>query len=388
MNYEDTKFSKSNSVGVFGSDVLKSGIHADLWRFYLLAVRPERQDTAFCWEEFFTHINNIFLNNIGNLVNRTLVYCNKNFEGKLEEPVFDDSHIEFMKEVQEVQAEITDAFDKVSIKEALRLILQVGSMGNTFFDHQKPWVKIKEDRESVATTISILVHLIRDIAVMLEPFMPETSERIFKMLNIDAQKWDVIGDFTTMSDHQLGQPEILYKKVDEKLIEKYKEQFSGGAKEDPWDKVELRVGKIVEIGPHPNADHLYLEKIDLGEGEPRTIVSGLVKFFEAEELLNKHVLVASNLAPAELSGTLSEGMVLGVSKKKKMELVDCGDIAPGTIVYRKGDQPEAKPEKIGLADFKEAALRAIKGQVCIDGEPLMAGETELAMTEILNGKLG
>ncbi|NQZ56367.1 MAG: methionine--tRNA ligase [Lentisphaeraceae bacterium] len=388
LNYEDTKFSKSNHIGVFGSDVIESGIHSDLWRFYLLAVRPERQDTAFSWEEFFTHTNNIFLNNIGNLVNRTLVYCQKNFDGKLEEPIFEESHIEFMQEVQELQAEITDAMDKVSIKEALRLILQVGSLGNIFFDRQKPWVKIKEDRESVATTISILIHLIRDIGVMIEPFMPETSVRILKMLNLEDQKWDVIGDFTTMEDHQLGQPEILYKKIDDKLIEKFKEQFSGGPKEDPWAKVELRVGKIVEIVPHPNAAHLYLEKIDLGEDEPRTIVSGLVKFFEAEELLNKHVLVATNLTPAELSGTLSDGMVLGVSKKKKMELVDCGDIAPGTLVYRKGDSAEARTEKIGLTEFKEAALRAVKGQVCIDGAPLMAGDTELSMSEILNGKLG
>lgn len=388
LNYEDTKFSKSNHIGVFGSDVIKSGIHADLWRFFLLAARPEKQDTAFSWEEFFTHVNNIFLNNIGNLVNRTLVYCQKNFDSKLQEPLFEEVHIEFMKEVQELQAQLTEAFEKVSIKEVLRLILQIGSLGNIFFDHQKPWVKIKEDRDSVATTISVLVHLIRDLGIMLEPFMPDTSARILKMLNLEAQKWSSIGDFTQMQDHQLGTPEILYKKIDEKLIEKFKSQFNGEKKSDPWEAVELRVGKIVAIEKHPTAEHLYVEKIDLGEAEPRTIVSGLVKFFEAEELLNKHVLVASNLNPAELSGTLSAGMVLGVSKKKKMELVDCSDITPGTLVYREGEMAAPRDRQIDLAEFKAAALRAVAGKVCIDGEQLFADGQELRMAQILNGKLG
>jgi methionyl-tRNA synthetase len=387
LNYEDTKFSKSNNIGVFGSDVINSGIDVDLWRFYLLAVRPERQDTAFCWEEFFTNINKNFINNVGNLLNRSLVFSQKNFDGKIDEPVYSPEHIEFMQEIQELEAEITENLEKVNLKEALRLILKTSQAGNIFFDKQEPWKKIKEDREYAETTLSILTHLVRDMAVMLEPFMPQTSERILKMLNLEPQHWDTLGQFDSLYGHQTAKPEILFQKIDEKLIEKFKEKFSGEKKESAWAKVELKVGKIVEIENHPTAEHLYVEKIDLGGNEPVTIASGLVKFFSKEELLNKHVLVASNLSSAELSGVRSHGMVLGVAKKKKMEIIDCGTVAPGTIITTEGEQALAK-EEIDIVTFKEAALRTIAGVVSIDGEPLFAGDLALTTTTILNGKIG
>ena len=387
LNYEDTKFSKSNNIGVFGTDVMKSGIDVDLWRFYLLAVRPERQDTAFSWEDFFTQINKNFINNIGNLVNRSLDFCKKRCEGKVSEGIYDEEQIEFMKEIQELEAEITENFEKVSLKEALRLILKASQAGNSFFDKQKPWKKIEEDPEYAATTISISVHLVRDIAIMIEPFMPETSSRLFKMLNIEAQDWQELGNFQNLFDHEIGKPEILFQKLDEKLIEKFKEKFSGEKKEDPWEKVELKVGKIINVENHPTADHLYVETIDLGEDEPRTICSGLVKYMEKEALQDKHVMVASNLSPAELSGVKSEGMVLGVSKKKNFEVISCGDVAPGTVIKKADDDDSPKPEGIDIGTFKEAALRIIDGKACIDGEPLFAGEYAITTEVIMNGKI-
>ena len=387
LNYEDSKFSKSNNIGVFGSDVINSGIHVDLWRFYLLAVRPERQDTAFSWDDFFTQINKNFINNVGNLVNRSLVFAKDKLGGKIDEPVYFPEHMDFMKEIHDLQADVTDHFEKVSLKEALRLILKISQAGNIFFDKQEPWKKIKEDPTYAATTLSILTHLVKDIAIMLEPFMPETSSKIFKMLNLDAQSWNELGQFDSLYGHQTEKPEILFQKLDEKLIEKYKEKFSGVKKEDPWSKVELKVGKIVEIDNHPTAEHLYVEKIDLGGDEPVTIASGLVKYFEKEELLNKHVMVASNLSAAELSGVKSHGMVLAVSKKKKMEVIDCGDAAPGTVITKEGETPQDKPE-IDIVAFKEAALRTIDGTVSIDGEPLFAGNLPLKTELVLNGKIG
>ncbi|MCM8529990.1 MAG: methionine--tRNA ligase [Lentisphaeraceae bacterium] len=387
LNYEDTKFSKSNNVGVFGGDVISSGIDADLWRFYLLAVRPERQDTAFSWEDFFTNVNKNFINNIGNLVNRSLVFSKKSFDGKIDEPAYAEEHIEFMKEIHDLQADVTDSFEKVGLKEALRLILKISQAGNVFFDKQEPWKRIKEDPTYAATTLSILTHLVKDIAIMLEPFMPSTSAKIFKMLDIDVQTWEQLGQFDSLYGHQTLQPEILFKKLDEKLIETYKEKYSGGVKEDPWEKVELKVGKIVEIDNHPTAGHLYVEKIDLGGSEPVTIASGLVKYFEKEDLLNKHVLVASNLSAAELSGVKSQGMVLAVSKKKKMEVIDCGNAAPGTVITREGEAPTDKAE-IDITAFKEAALRTIDGTVSVDGEALFAGDIALKTELVLNGKIG
>ena len=387
LNYEDTRFSKRNNTGVFGSDVIKSGIDVDLWRFYLLAVRPERQDTAFNWEDFFTQINKNFINNIGNLVNRSMVFCKKRCDGLISEGIYDESHIEFMKEIQELEAEITEHFEKVSLKEALRLILKASQAGNIFFDKQEPWKKIKEDPEYAATTISILAHLVRDIAVMIEPFMPDTSAKIFKMLDIEAQSWDSLGSFDSLYDRTIGQPEILFQKIDEKLIEQFKEKFSGEKKEDPWSKVELKVGKIINVENHPTAEHLYVETIDLGEDKPRTICSGLVRYLEKEDLQDKYVMVASNLSPAELSGVKSEGMVLGVSKKKNFEVISCGEAKPGTVIKKADDSDDSKPQGIDIGTFKEAALRVVEGKVCIDGEQLFAGDEPIVTSLIMNGKI-
>jgi methionyl-tRNA synthetase len=387
LNYEDTRFSKRNNTGVFGTDVINSGIHPDLWRFYLLAVRPERQDTAFSWEDFFTQANKNFINNIGNLVNRALTFCNKFFEGKVPEGEFSNEHSEFISEATGLQTEITGHFEKVSLKEALRLTLKLSQAGNVFFDHSQPWKAIKENPAHAAATISISVHLVRDLAILLQPFMPETSERIFKMLNLEVQTWSALGDFKSLCGRQINNPEVLYQKLDEKLIEKLKEKFCGEKKDDPWSTIELKVGKIIAIENHPTAEHLYVETVDLGEENPRTICSGLVKFCEKDDLLNKHVVVASNLSPAELSGTLSEGMILGVAKKKNFEVIDCQDAIPGTLLLKEDEQAAQKPQGIDIGTFKKAALRVVDGSVCINGEALFAGDKQIKTSLVMNGKI-
>ena len=333
-------------------------------------------------------MNNELLDNIGNLVNRSLVYTNKNFDGEVKEVALTAEQEAFITEAKAAINEVTEAFDKVSIREALRLVLNVGKLGNRFFQEQEPWVRIKENKEEVQGTVNVLVHLIRDIAVMLEPFMPETSERILKMVNAEGAKWTDIADFTNLLGKKINKSEILYQKLDTKLVEDYKEKFDGQEKIDPWDKVEIKVGKIIEIENHPTADHLYVEKIDFGEGRIRTIASGLVKYFEKEELLGKKVLVASNLSAADLRGVNSEGMVLCASKKKKMEVVNAEAFEIGDLVHRAGEEAIAKPEEIGIEDFKAVELKAKEGLCYIGDKELQINGLTLRTEITLNGKIG
>ena len=388
LNYEDSKFSKSRNVGVFGTDVIESGIHPDLWRFYLLSARPEKQDAAFCWKEFFDRVNNVLLDNIGNLINRSLVYVNKNFDGQLAEVALTEEQEAFVTEAKTAINAVTEAFEKVSIREALNLVLHVGKLGNRFFQEQEPWIRIKTNKDEVQGTVNILAHLIRDIGVMLEPFMPETSERILKMVNAEGQTWKDIADFTNLLGKTTNKPEILYPKLDTKLVEEFVEKFDGQEKIDPWDAVELKVGQIVEIENHPTAEHLYVEKIDLGEGRLRTIASGLVKHFEKEELLGKKVIVASNLSAADLRGVMSEGMVLCASKKKKMEVLNAEAFEIGALVHCEGEEATAKPEATGIDEFKLVELKAKDG-LCYIGKKAMQVNGQTLTTELtLNGKIG
>jgi methionyl-tRNA synthetase len=385
LNYEDTKFSKSRNIGVFGSDVIESGIDVDLWRFYLLAIRPEKQDSAFTWQDFFDKVNNEFLDNIGNLVNRSLVYANKNFSGPIEICEASEAQSEFKNKAQELIKEITQAFEACSFREAIRLILTLGKLGNKFFQDEEPWVKIKEGKDTeVRSSINILVHLVRDISILLSPIMPSTANRIQSFIGLQDLKWNQLGDYSSLEGLEVNKPSILFSKLDTKRVEKLRSKFSGEA--DVFEKLDLRVGIINSVEIHPEADHLYVLQVDLGEQKTRTICSGLAKQIEAESLLGKHVLVVANLAPAELRGVASEGMVLSIAKKKKLEVLDAGLAPAGTRILRKDDKPQDKDE-ISIEQFKEVSLRVKDGQANCDGELLYANNCELNTVELLNGKL-
>ncbi len=149
LNYEESKFSKSRGIGVFGTDVEKTGIPVDLWRFYLLSVRPEKNDSAFVWEEFYNKVNYEFIDNIGNLFNRVLVYLTKNFDGVIKDVELDETQKVFVSECQELFKQIDEAMEAVKLREAMRLILMLSKKGNKFFQDSEVWVKIKEDRDNV-----------------------------------------------------------------------------------------------------------------------------------------------------------------------------------------------------------------------------------------------
>jgi methionyl-tRNA synthetase len=387
LNYENTKFSKSRNIGVFGTDVINSGIDVDLWRFYLLANRPEKTDTYFSWQDFFGKINNEFLDNIGNLVNRTLVYCNKNFEGKLSKVSYTPEQKEFIVKIREMEKKVTGSFEKVGLREALRLNMMIGKAGNKFFQDQAPWIKIKENRDEVQGTVNALLHLIKDIAIMFAPFMPTTSARILKMLGMENLSWNSIGNFEEMLDRKIGKSEILFRKLDTKLVEIFRKQFDGIVRADPWDNIELKVGKVLKIENHPTAEHLYIEKIDIGEEKSRTIVSGLVKYFQPKEVLGKQVLVASNLKPAELNGVLSEGMLLCASKKKKMEIVSTEGMKIGSIVHKNNETSFSRKKEITIEEFKAAGIRTKNGIIQCNEDDLMVDNQNLKTHVVLNSKI-
>ncbi len=225
LNYEDTKFSKSRNIGVFGDDVKITGIHVDLWRFYLLANRPERNDSNFNWQDFIEKVNSEFIDNIGNLTNRALVYLQKNFDGEIKDLPLPYTHQAFIEECKEGFNEITASLEAVKLRESLRQILAIGNMGNKFFQDMTPWDKIKTDPEHAHATVSVLTYLIKNIAIAIEPYMPETAARTFEMLNLPKLKWESLGSFSGLDKHIIGNPEILYKKLDKKLAEKFRKKI-------------------------------------------------------------------------------------------------------------------------------------------------------------------
>ncbi len=383
LNYENSKFSKSRNIGVFGDDVKKTGIDIDLWRFYLLANRPERNDSQFVWDDFIEKVNSEFIDNIGNMVNRTLVYLQKNFQGTIKDFDLPDSHRIFVEECSKELAQVTEALESVRLRDALRLILAIGNRGNKFFQDMQPWEKIKTDPEHAHATVSLLTYLVKSVAIAVSPFMPETSERILDILNQEGSDWKEIGVFKGLDGHIICQPRIIHKKLDVKLAEKYRKQFSG--KKSDFGRLQLKIGKIIEVKKHPNADQLYSLSVDLGEEEPRSVVAGLVKSYSPEDLSGRKIILLANLKTAKIRDISSRGMVLVCKHRNKMELLDGSPFEPGMTVAV--DDQNIDHSELTIDEFNEADLYVKNGLLMFEEQTCRIGGRSIETRNLKTGKV-
>jgi methionyl-tRNA synthetase len=189
LNYEGDKFSKSRGVGVFGSNAKDTGIPVEVWRFYLLAIRPETGDTDFYWENFADKVNNELKNNLGNLCHRVFSFINSKFEKKI--PVIDNTDLSYLNEedlafidkIKELFSVYTGFMDKVKIKEGLETFMRVSSEGNNYLQKQAPWDVYKKDVDRCKVIMVVLAASIRFIASIAEPFIPSFSAKVYEILN-------------------------------------------------------------------------------------------------------------------------------------------------------------------------------------------------------------
>lgn len=393
LNYENTKFSKSRNIGVFGTDVIESDVDVDLWRFYLLYNRPEKSDSNFCWDTFLEDINNSFIDNIGNLLNRVLVFFDRHFDGEIQDVVLSEKQLAFLEEIAKEGQNIVQQLEAVKLREGLKNILAIGKLGNRFFQEEEPWATIKTDPEVTRASLTVLIYLVRDLGIMLSAYMPNTGKRILDMLGGHEVDLKVLGDWKSMKGMKLSKPEILFKKLAPKLIEEYKTKFSGEQEDisdplDAWKKIQLKVGEIKSVELHPSAERLYVEKIDCGEEEARTIVSGIVKYYAPEELVGKKVLVVANLAAADLRGVRSEGMLLAAEKRKKLEVITLDDVPVGTPITLDGVDAEGDFETISIDEFFECEISVADSFVQVDGKNLLVNGNPVKTEKVVNGKVG
>ena len=384
LNYENKKFSKSRGVGIFGPDVMSLEYPVDFWRFYLLSVRPEKQDSNFLWVDFFDKINNELNDNIGNLINRVLVYYKKNFSEPLKSYKYDyPSHHAFIKEVHELTGEVTKNLEAAEIRTAVKNILLIGNAANRFFHEQELWAKMKENPAYVEETSTLLIHVIRNLGIMLSPFIPESAQKILDIVGVKNVKWDDINSFTNMAGITVNQPQLIFQKIDTSKIESLKARFGGEV--SSFEKLDIRVGKILSVEPHATADHLFVEKIDIGS-KVITVASALRKTHTEADLLNKHVLLVVNLEPAEFKGVISEGMVLVGSQGKKTELLNNDAWPVGLRLYRK-DFKQEEAKTIKFDDFLEAKMELLDHQLTFSGSAIYVGETPVKSTQLPKGKV-
>jgi methionyl-tRNA synthetase len=372
LNYESGKFSKTRGIGVFGNDVMETGISADVWRFYIYYNRPEKADTLFTWKDFEEKVNGELIGNLGNLINRTLSFVSRYYDGKIPESAIPSSLS--WDEVRRYEKAITEKLEWAELRDAFHLVFELSSYANKVFQDAEPWKYRKEDPPKAAALIRDLCYVVRDIAILIGPYMPQSAEKIaaFFGLGLSSAPGKTSGGDASLTDAPpggdtggldwtaLGKPEglpgtvtseVLFTKLEDEQIAALREQYSGSQKERGEKKagektegaqakapeavpavkspeaiaaafvstLDLRVAKIVKIERHPNAEKLYIETLEIASGVPeappeeRVIVSGLVPFYTEEELLGKHIIVVYNLRAAKLRGVMSKGMLLAAS---------------------------------------------------------------------------
>uniref|UniRef100_G1S689 Methionine--tRNA ligase, cytoplasmic n=1 Tax=Nomascus leucogenys TaxID=61853 RepID=G1S689_NOMLE len=234
LNYEDGKFSKSRGVGVFGDMAQDTGIPADIWRFYLLYIRPEGQDSAFSWTDLLLKNNSELLNNLGNFINRAGMFVSKFFGGCVPEMVLTPDDQRLLAHVTLELQHYHQLLEKVRIRDALRSILTVSRHGNQYIQVNEPWKRIKgseADRQRAGTVTGLAVNIAALLSVMLQPYMPTVSATIQAQLQLPPPACSILlTNFlcTLPAGHQIGTVSPLFQKLENDQIESLRQRFGGG----------------------------------------------------------------------------------------------------------------------------------------------------------------
>ena len=330
LNLEGDKISTSRNWAVWLHEYLDEFPgKQDVLRYVLTSNAPETKDNDFTWKDFQARNNNELVAIYGNFVNRALVLTNKYFEGKV--PALGeltDYDKETIAEVQAIKATIEKELDTYHFREALKTAMNLARIGNKYLADTEPWKLAKTDMSRVATILNIALQITANLTIVFSPFLPFSSEKLLRMLDVnEAFSWDSLGSMELLSvGHQIATAELLFEKIEDSTIEAQIEklQATKAANElaerkaesiaqdiqfDDFLKLDIRVGTVLECSKVPKADKLLQFRIDDGLGG-RTIISGIAKHYQPEELVGKQVCFIANLPPRKLKGIESQGMIL------------------------------------------------------------------------------
>lgn len=346
MNLDGQKFSKSMGVSIDISSLL-SRFKPDVIRYYLAANMPETKDSEFSWEDLALRVNNELVATYGNFLHRTLSFTYKNFGRIPDKGPLDERDSGALRRIEEAEAELSAALGACEFRRALKAVMDLAQFGNQYFDAVAPWSLVGTDKARCATVLHVSLLISKALAVMSYPFMPFSSEAIWKQLCMDSTVgetgWKAVG-LPLNEGREMEKPSPLFAKV----------EASPGGDFQRYASLDLKVGKVVDVEQHPNADKLYLMKVDIGR--PITIVSGLKEFYTADELKTKTLVIVTNLEPATLRGVKSEGMLLAAEAGDKLSLLTPeADLPAGTQV---SSGFEVGQRVLSFKEFQKLDMRA------------------------------
>ncbi len=331
LNLEGDKISTSRNWAVWLHEYLDEFPgKEDVLRYVLCANAPETKDNDFTWRDFQARNNNELVAILGNFVNRALVLTKKYYDGVVpacgELTDYDRATI---AEIGGIKASLEADIENYRFREALKDAMNFARIGNKYLADTEPWKVVKNDPERVKTILNIALQITANITVAIEPFMPFSADKILKMWNLERMSWDGLGSMSLVAaGHVIGEPALLFEKIEDDVIEAQLKKLADikaanaaaeaaahvtAQKEeivfDDFGKMDIRVSTILAAEKVAKTKKLLKLTVDTGI-DKRTIVSGIAEHFAPEELVGRQVLVLVNLAPRELKGITSNGMIL------------------------------------------------------------------------------
>ncbi len=365
LNLEGDKISTSRNWAVWLHEYLIDfADRQDELRYVLTSIAPETKDSEFTWKDYQTRVNSELVSIFGNFVNRVLVLSNKYYNGVVpsNSGILHDEKLNAARtlcfdNVAQSLKNMCQNLDAIKLRDAQNEFINAARAGNKYLADAEPWKLFKTDEEQVKVIMFDALQICAKLAIAAEPFLPHTAIKLKAMLNAPQLNWsNLFSDVILPSNHQLNPAEILYKQVEDADIEKQLARLQNIKKDnktslkqnnttltlqevkadivyDDFDKIDLRVGKVLSAERVPKADKLLILKVDLGF-EQRTILSGIAEYYKPEELVGKLVTVVANLAPRKIRGIESQGMLL-MAGNDFGKLYSVGpelDIEPGSVV--------------------------------------------------------
>jgi len=329
LNLEGDKISTSRNWAVWLHEYLDElKDKQDVLRYVLCASAPETKDNDFTWKDFQARNNNELVAILGNFVHRSLVLTHKYFDGRV--PLFnnpDPYDNEALEAIINIRKQVESNLDNFRFREALKEAMNLARLGNKYLADREPWILIRTDKEKTANILNVALQITANLSALIEPFLPDTSKKLVGFLNMDPLKWSEIGNTKVLEPgHELREPKLLFEKIEDAVIQeqldklarikKLNESAAAGLEPaknqvtyDEFNKMDIRIGKILSAEKVPKTDKLLKITIDTSL-DTRTVVSGIAEFFKPEDLPGKQVCLLANLAPRNIKGIESHGMIL------------------------------------------------------------------------------
>lgn len=383
LNYEDDKFSKSRGVGVFGDHAESTGIPSDIFRFYLLFVRPEVRDSSFQWGDLATVNNSELLNNLGNFINRGLMFLKNAFAYTMPELDLTEEEYKLIATVNKNLAEYTELLEKSKIRDALTKMLNISRAGNVYIQNNQPWVLAKGsevERKRAGTVVGLSANMAALLAIMMQPYMPDVSAQVAKQLEMSPDLFIIPSTFVQMlpTGHKIGTPYPLFKKIEPAVAEELKKRFAG-VRDEGKSKGKENTKPASTQDTATAATNAPADPAKIAELEAQVAAQGDVVRKAKTEKLSKDVIGAEVAKLLDLKG----------------KLLAAQGIDPNAKAQKGGKKKDTTPKAVAptaataaaLAPADPAKVAELEALVAVQGDVVRKAKTEKLDKEVIGAEV-